>query len=100
MSRWKTLTDKSLDPVVVKKKALPRLVSSQAEADSVESTGALVNTSVTSVSSFYSILMIVAGYSLSLLWGAINSQQDVIQIPMIKNLLFPGNTMIFYDYII
>ena len=56
--------------------------------------------SMASISVLYSVVMMAAGLTLSQLWAAINVQQIIIQIPLMKYIKFPGNSMIYMSYII
>ena len=55
---------------------------------------------MSSVSLCYASVTLTTGFSLQAIWSAINSLQIVIQLPMIKQLYFPGNTQDYLKYIV
>ena len=98
MSRWSTPDSKrSLLELVVKTKIVARQVLSKTEVAIVSGAGvatkAAVGTSIT-LSSATSFAM---KSSLKSLWDALDSMQVVVQMPLMKNIKYPANSMIFNE---
>ena len=99
MSQWTDVSGRSLPVLVAKQKNVPRQVRSEAEAESVSDIGVTGATTTSFVGLLNSILMIIAYAPLNKLWSVLNSQQVVLQMPLMKNIKYPANALIFTDFL-
>ena len=100
MSMWQTKNNKSLPELVVETKNIIRQVKSETEVDTVSDAGKATDASVATGISVNSAASFAMKASLKQIWDALDSLNVVIQMPLMKNIKYPANSLIFNEFLV
>ena len=100
MSKWKSLDNESLPELLLKTKKIARQARSKDEAEIISTIAESSAITTTSIAATYTSTTYYTKASLNYLWAALNSQQVVVQLPLMKDIKFPASTMEFNKFLV
>ena len=83
-----------------KLEVLPRQVQSESERETLSAVADWLFGSITTTGVVVFTLSFVLGASTSLLWGLINTHQNIVYLPMLELAKFPANANILNEILI
>ena len=94
MNAYTDYSGKTLPPSLIKRREIPIQFGSLDEAITFTNIADSVSEATTIIASSNAVTSIVMQTSLYQLWSLINSQQIVLQLPLMEGIKFPANTMV------